>query len=579
MPSLKLFKEKNIFLAVVVAIIINNIYFIYFDDRGLNMYEYRSFNQTILASKEGSISNNLGSVLTSSFRTAWQRHEYPPLIPTLYGTLWNYTSNDRFIGLLIDQLFLVLLTFSVYKIGKNLKSEKCAMISAILVLGLPTIISTSRQLALEIPLIASVAFSLSFVLKAYREIKFLDIFYFGLSIVFCSLIKQTFILYFFGPIAILIFFLANDLRHKEIMMLLALFGISIVILMNSVHFNEFEEVKEPIFQFILGHQIQKFVFLPPYIIQNFFYISLGPIYFFLFVFSIIKAVSHFNRKKASIMSYLLSKDNYQYITLAAWVLTAFLLVPFFFAIAVVQGFDLYHSYSGLSAICIICGYFLTSVKNKALQRGLLLIVLINCAYINSYKILYSSQDIKEYKNSNSFLFRNDSLGKNLCLLDIKCLKPGDLFIQDTQHNTYEINKVGYFSLVKQKVRNPGVALTRIYGSSQKKVSYLNWDDDYYEGDLLISLELMQKLNKIDIQYLNFKVPYYITDFCDVSGSNSSVIVFLGKNISDHFDVPPQNSTFLINLSMIYYSYVGDAFHLEIYNATCLPKEKNNLLLP
>jgi len=126
---------------------------------------------------------------------------YPPLV-TLSGTPFYYFFGPSInIGTWgMNCIFLGILIFSIYSLGKNIKNVKTGILSAIIVVSFPFIGESSKIFMLDVPLVALVSLSLYLLLKTELFSNRNFSIFFGISLGLGMLTKWTFALFLAGPL-------------------------------------------------------------------------------------------------------------------------------------------------------------------------------------------------------------------------------------------------------------------------------------------------------------------------------------------------------------------------------------------
>jgi len=125
---------------------------------------------------------------------------YPPLFP-LVGSFMIFIAGPSIKWLsMTNMLFMALLLYGLFKIGKKIHSEESGVLSCIILCFYPVVFSLSRQYMLEIALLAITALSIYFLLysEEFRNRAFTALF--GVSVGVGLLIKPTYLSYIVGPV-------------------------------------------------------------------------------------------------------------------------------------------------------------------------------------------------------------------------------------------------------------------------------------------------------------------------------------------------------------------------------------------
>lgn len=134
----------------------------------------------------------------SNFSPPLSYNYYPPL--SYYLTTFTYRlfgiSED--VAVLSLTPFLIILIFSIYKIGQTLKNNKLGILMVISLVGMPFLMSQTREYQLDFPLTAMVSLNLYLFLKtdSFNNRKFSIIF--GCVSGLAMLTKWTYLILFIG---------------------------------------------------------------------------------------------------------------------------------------------------------------------------------------------------------------------------------------------------------------------------------------------------------------------------------------------------------------------------------------------
>ena len=139
---------------------------------------------------------------------------YPKFMHLVIATL-NSPFPVKNIGsmvLIMDLVFLPILVFSVFAIGRRMCNEKAGFLAAFLVAIYPFSIAASRHISLDFPLISWAALMIyAFILSDDFRRPIFSIF-FGVTLGLGLLIKQSFI---FFVIPVIVYFLARVFSEKQ----------------------------------------------------------------------------------------------------------------------------------------------------------------------------------------------------------------------------------------------------------------------------------------------------------------------------------------------------------------------------
>ena len=122
---------------------------------------------------------------------------YPPLLP-LTAAVLSPTETFRSL-VMVNSLFVALLVFSVYNIGRRTHSERAGVISAALIATYPMVTHLERDFMVDFALLAITALSGYLILASDDYRRPLVTFLFGISTAFGLLVKPTFATFIVVP--------------------------------------------------------------------------------------------------------------------------------------------------------------------------------------------------------------------------------------------------------------------------------------------------------------------------------------------------------------------------------------------
>jgi 4-amino-4-deoxy-L-arabinose transferase-like glycosyltransferase len=136
------------------------------------------------------------------FNLIIQYHYFPPLSYYLTIVAYKFFGISEDIAVLSLTPYLFILIFSTYKIGQTLKNNKLGFLMAISLIGMPFLMSQTREYQLDFPLTAMVTLNLYLFLKTnlFKDRKFSLIF--GCISGFGMLTKWTYLIFFVGMIIV-----------------------------------------------------------------------------------------------------------------------------------------------------------------------------------------------------------------------------------------------------------------------------------------------------------------------------------------------------------------------------------------
>jgi len=159
--------------------------------------------QTFPASKYDLPTNPFLSSLLEKFIPLWLIHSNynPPLVYIMSSIIYGFFGTSYVASQLALTIFIFILLFSIYGIGKELYNEKIGFYAAILSMLYPGLYLFSREFFLDLPIVAMVSLSIFLLIKTnYFKNRFYSMF-FGVSLALGMLTRWTFAVFIIGPLA------------------------------------------------------------------------------------------------------------------------------------------------------------------------------------------------------------------------------------------------------------------------------------------------------------------------------------------------------------------------------------------
>ena len=100
------------------------------------------------------------------FFTAWPGYPQPPLVYWVTNVFYAVLGTDLWVAVLSGVVFLVILVFATYGIGRTLWSRRVGLMSALFVVTSPLFVSQFKWYMLDAPLSAMVALTLYLLIKS-----------------------------------------------------------------------------------------------------------------------------------------------------------------------------------------------------------------------------------------------------------------------------------------------------------------------------------------------------------------------------------------------------------------------------
>jgi len=171
-----------------------NVWFIFKDTRPPAWDQSTHLILSLMYSRGSSI------LLTSNY--------YPPLFHVISAPL----SSSYDISICINFVFLAILLFSIYGIGKTLFNREVGLLSALIISFYPFLIAIQRDFLLDFSLVSIISLSLYFLFKTenFKNTKYSILF--GVSVGCALLIKWTAIFFLIAPV---IWVLWQSIKEKK----------------------------------------------------------------------------------------------------------------------------------------------------------------------------------------------------------------------------------------------------------------------------------------------------------------------------------------------------------------------------
>jgi len=287
---------------------------------------------------------------------------YPPLVQMVAVPFYAVFGLSADIGIAgMNSVFLFILIFSVFGIGKKMMNQKAGVLSAFIVSMFPVIFIESRYFMTDIPLVAMVSLSLFTMLMTdgFRNRKYSLIF--GLSLGLGMLTKYSFIFFITGP---LVFYLYSSMKiskrkargYLEILRKVKKTDY-LVMVVSGIFFGLFLWMVETI-----SLQNIYFKYPPMFAYPYLFFPLLGISFYSVLWISTAILLRNFTGKK---IRDILHKDSYSYLA------SVFLLLyvrQFYKHIFYIQNFEFNLAFLFLSCFIIIKVYCMRDIFKNILTR-------------------------------------------------------------------------------------------------------------------------------------------------------------------------------------------------------------------
>ncbi len=158
---------------------------------------------------------------TAEFFTTLQNDYHPKLFSLVQGLVLIAldrlgAKNIDLTVLISNFIFLTILLFSIYEIGKLKYNGNIGLLTAILISLCPIIFEASRLSMLDLPLTAIVALGLMLLLKTEKLISFFYSFCTGIIFGIAQLTKETAIIFILPPFIYYLFYSHRDTDRMKI---------------------------------------------------------------------------------------------------------------------------------------------------------------------------------------------------------------------------------------------------------------------------------------------------------------------------------------------------------------------------
>ena len=130
---------------------------------------------------------------------------YPTFLCTLLFPYYKIFGTSVNAIIMTNIFFLIILIFSIYKIGKMLHSRRAGILAAFIINIFPQVFGFSRDYDLRYHLIAIITLAIYFLLKTNRFTSLKNSIYLGLACGFATTIKLEAFIYIAGPFCILLY--------------------------------------------------------------------------------------------------------------------------------------------------------------------------------------------------------------------------------------------------------------------------------------------------------------------------------------------------------------------------------------
>jgi len=364
-------KKKEIIYKIIIILFILlfgliNYYWITLDksppdhDEALHLQESIRYGQQI----------GRGEIGKSFFH---YREYYPPLLYQLTGLISRFFGSGLRNSLLCNLIFLPILVFSMYLIGKRLWNENAGILSAVAVVSFPFIAFMSRKYYLDFAEVSMTAVSFLSLLKSERFNNARWTILFFISTALGMLVKWSMPLYLIVPFTICFIYFITDLIKEGKncsfnLLFLVLISVSVVSGYYVIHGGIMGKQPFPVDKLSFIYIISLFpillflivTLLIPFITKRTKYFVVGVLIFFVIIwhFYAINMPFIFEKLISGVSAGVQEGDTYSIIGFIHLFVTGFQGVPF-------------------SILLIVGLIFYFVQKEKILERNLLVIGLLS----------------------------------------------------------------------------------------------------------------------------------------------------------------------------------------------------------
>jgi 4-amino-4-deoxy-L-arabinose transferase-like glycosyltransferase len=144
-------------------------------------------------------------------------HYYPPLFSCSSIPIYAIFGLSKDVATFSNLIFLAILIFSVYGIGKKVYSKRVGLLSVFIISMYPLIINLSRDYLIDLSLISMVSLNVYILLLTERFSNLKYSIVFGVTFGLGMLSKWTFIIFIAGPLFYIILKEIRGISRKELM--------------------------------------------------------------------------------------------------------------------------------------------------------------------------------------------------------------------------------------------------------------------------------------------------------------------------------------------------------------------------
>ena len=183
-------------LAVVIVVIASlNLVWTSIETRPPDWDQARHLGDSLVYYQTISLAHPLAALETYLY--------YPPFFYWVADAFYAVFGTDSRVAVLSNDLFfLTILAFSTYGIGRRLWNRPVGLLAAVFVLTTPTIVSSSKQYMVDMPLAAMVALALYLLIRSENFSRRGPSLLFGLAVGLGLLTKWTFPIFLIAPSAL-----------------------------------------------------------------------------------------------------------------------------------------------------------------------------------------------------------------------------------------------------------------------------------------------------------------------------------------------------------------------------------------
>lgn len=205
--------DKYYFLVFLLCLfhIVNNWIILYFDNTPLLFDSAGRFINSINEFYGSTEAKGILKAIANPLLMALRGTGYP-LVSLLAVPLYYVFGLNVDVGVMVNSIFIFILLFSVYEIGKRIYGKNVGILAAFIVSTYPIMFSLSRTFMTDFALAAMVCLSILLLILSKGFYNRINSILFGVSLGLGSLVRPTFFIFLFGPS---VYFFMKSLTRKK----------------------------------------------------------------------------------------------------------------------------------------------------------------------------------------------------------------------------------------------------------------------------------------------------------------------------------------------------------------------------